>query len=73
MAKFSLQKFNPTPLFKYVTVTAGICMVVLGVLLLAFSFVAQISTNILLYAGLLFVIAGIAGYIYGFKQKGGNA
>ena len=46
----------------------GMAFIVLGVLMLAVSFVMNIKSNILLFAGLFFIIAGIAGYIYPLKK-----
>lgn len=46
----------------------GMTFIVLGVLLLVISFVMSIKTNIILFAGLFFIIAGIAGYVYSLKK-----
>lgn len=42
--------------------------IVLGVLLLAASFAFAIKNNIMLFAGLFFILAGIAGFVYSLKK-----
>lgn len=69
MVKFHIHKFDKQRVTKHLTPTLGISFVVLGVALLAFSFMADVSTNTLLYIGLLLIVAGIAGYVYGLKQQ----
>ena len=49
----------------------GMTAVVLGVILLTTSFAFNIKNNILLFAGLIFVIVGTIGYVYSLKQKQG--
>ncbi len=51
MAKFHIHKFDKQRVTKHLTPTVGISFVVLGVALLAFSFMADVSTNTLLYIG----------------------
>lgn len=68
MAKFKLHKINTESVKKHITATTGIAFVVIGVVLLAFDFIAGLTTNILLFFGLLFIILGIIGYIYGLKR-----
>ena len=46
----------------------GMTFIVLGVLLLAASFAFAIKNNIMLFAGLFFILAGIAGFIYSLKK-----
>ena len=48
----------------------SMCMtfIVLGVLLLAASFAFAIKNNIMLFAGLFFILAGIAGFVYSLKK-----
>ncbi len=46
----------------------GMAFIVLGVLLLAASFVFGIKGNLTLFAGLFFIIAGVAGFIYTLKK-----
>lgn len=46
----------------------GITFVVLGVVILAASFFLNVKSNMVLFAGLFFVIAGTAGYIYSLKK-----
>ena len=46
----------------------GITFVVLGVLILAASFLMNLKSNLLLFAGLFFIIAGTAGHIYSLKK-----
>lgn len=48
--------------------TMGMAFIVLGVLLLAASFAMNIKNNSMLYAGLFFILAGVAGYIYTIKK-----
>ena len=43
--------------------------IVLGVLMLASSYIWNIKNNILLFAGLLFIVLGTIGYVYSIKQK----
>ena len=46
----------------------GIAFVVLGVVILTASFFMNVKSNTILFAGLFFVIAGTAGYIYSLKK-----
>ena len=46
----------------------GIAFIVLGVLILAASFALSLKSNMLLFAGLFFILAGGAGYIYSIKR-----
>lgn len=46
----------------------GIPLVVLGVLTFVADHLAAPQTNILLLAGLLMVVAGIAGYVWHFRR-----
>ena len=46
----------------------GMAFIVLGVLLLAASFALNIKGNIILFAGLFFILAGVAGFIYSIKK-----
>ena len=46
----------------------GMAFIVLGVLLLAASFTLNIKGNIIHFAGLFFIIAGVAGFIYSLKK-----
>lgn len=46
----------------------GITFVVLGVILLATSFVISQSNNTLLFAGFFLIVAGSCGYIYSIKK-----
>lgn len=46
----------------------GMTFIVLGVLLLAASFDFAIKNNIMLFAGLFFILAGIAGFVYSLKK-----
>lgn len=46
----------------------GMAFIVLGVLLLAASFAFSIKGNVILFAGLFFIIAGVAGFIYSIKK-----
>ena len=47
----------------------GMTFILRVVLMLAASFVFCIKNNILLFAGLFFIVAGTAGYVYSLKQK----
>jgi len=47
----------------------GMTFIVLGVLLLAASFVFSIKGNVMLFAGLFFILTGVAGYIYTMKES----
>lgn len=47
----------------------GMTFIVLGVLMLASSYIWNIKNNILLFAGLLFIVLGTIGYVYSIKQK----
>ena len=46
----------------------GMPFIVLGVLLLAASFAFAIKSNIMLFAGLFFILAGVAGFVYSLKR-----
>ena len=46
----------------------GMTFIVLGVLLLAASFALSMKSNIMLFAGLFFVLAGVAGFVYSLKK-----
>ena len=46
----------------------GMAFIVLGVLLMAASFVFSVKSNIMLFAGLFFILAGIAGFVYSLKK-----
>ncbi len=46
----------------------SITFIVLGVLMLAASFVLGVKSNILLFAGLFFIVAGTVGYIFSLKK-----
>ena len=46
----------------------GMTFIVLGVLLLAASFALSMKSNIMLFAGLFFVLAGVAGFMYSLKK-----
>ncbi len=69
MAQFKLHRINTEPVKRHITSTTGIAFVVLGVLLLVFSFVASLTSNTILFVGLLFVVLGIAAYVYGIKRE----
>ena len=47
----------------------GMTFIVLGVLLLAASFAFSVKGNVLLFAGLFFVLMGIAGFVYSIKKN----
>ncbi len=61
-------KNNKLKLSLHALLSMGIAFVVLGILLLAVSFVMDIKSNILLFAGLFFIIAGTAGYVFSLKK-----
>ena len=46
----------------------GMSFIVLCVLLLAASFALSMKSNIMLFAGLFFVLAGVAGFVYSLKK-----
>ena len=46
----------------------GMTFIVLGVLLLAASFAFAIKSNIMLVAGLFFILAGVVGFVYSLKK-----
>ena len=46
----------------------GMAFIVLGVLLMVASFVFSVKGNIMLFAGLFFILAGIAGFVYSLKK-----
>mgnify|MGYP004448071293 FL=1 len=48
--------------------STGMTFIVLGVLLLAASFAFSMKSNIMLFAGLFFVLAGVAGFVYSLKK-----
>ena len=51
-----------------VSPSMGMTFIVLGVLLLAASFAFSMKSNIMLFAGLFFVLAGVAGFVYSLKK-----
>lgn len=46
----------------------GMAFIVLGVLLMVASFAFSIKGNSVLFAGLFFILAGIAGFVYSLKK-----
>ena len=48
--------------------TLGITFVVLGVIILASTLMLNLKSNFVLFAGLFFIVAGVAGYIYTLKK-----
>lgn len=46
----------------------GMAFIVLGVLLMVASFAFSIQGNSVLFAGLFFILAGIAGFVYSLKR-----
>ena len=46
----------------------GMAFIVLGVLLLAASYAFSVKGNLMLFAGLFFILAGIAGFVYSLKK-----
>ena len=46
----------------------GMTFIVFGVLLLTASFAFAIKSNIMLFAGLFFILAGVAGFVYSLKK-----
>ena len=46
----------------------GMAFIVLGVLLLAASYAFSVKGNLMLFAGLFFILAGIAGVVYSLKK-----
>lgn len=46
----------------------GMAFIVLGVLLMVASFAFSIKGNSALFAGLFFILAGIAGFVYSLKK-----
>ena len=76
MAKFKLHnvtngflKNASTQMMKHFNVTVGICFVVIGVILLSFSYIASLESNYILYIGLFLIILGIVGYVHGLKNE----
>lgn len=61
---------KPTNFKKHLQALPGMGMtgIVLGVLLLASTFVFNLKSNTLLFAGLLFIVLGTAGYVYSLKK-----
>ncbi len=52
---------------KHAATTATACIVA-GVLVFAASFVLHTKSNILLFAGLLCIVVGTAGYVWALRQ-----
>lgn len=46
----------------------GMAFIVLGVLLMVASFAFSIQGNSVLFAGLFFILAGVAGFVYSLKK-----
>ena len=63
MKKYHFKQLLPALL------SMGMTFIVLGVLMLASSYIWNIKNNILLFAGLLFIVLGTIGYVYSIKQK----
>jgi len=64
-----IMKINKIKQLLPALLSMGMTFIVLGVLMLAASFVFGIKNNILLFAGLFFIVAGTAGYVYSLRQK----
>ena len=47
----------------------GMAFIVLGVLLMVASFAFSIQGNSVLFAGLFFILAGVAGFVYSLKKR----
>ena len=48
----------------------GMAFIVLGILLMVASFAFSIQGNSVLFAGLFFILAGVAGFVYSLKKAG---
>lgn len=48
--------------------SVGMAFIVLGVLLMVASFAFSIQGNSVLFAGLFFILAGVAGFVYSLKK-----
>lgn len=46
----------------------GMAFIVLGVLLMVASFAFSFQGNSVLFAGLFFILAGVAGFVYSLKK-----
>ena len=46
----------------------GMAFIVLGVLLMAASFLFSVKGNLMLFAGLFFILAGIVGFVFSLKR-----
>ena len=46
----------------------GMAFIVLGVLLMAASFLFCVKGNLMLFAGLFFILAGIVGFVFSLKR-----
>ena len=64
-----LKKDNKLVSFARTLPSMGLAFIVIGVLILASTMVWSMKNNILLFTGLFFIVAGIAGYVYSLKQK----
>ena len=64
-----LKKGNNLASFARALPSMGLAFIVIGLLIFASTMVWSTKSNILLFTGLFFVIAGIAGYVYSLKQK----
>lgn len=67
--KKSLKKDKKVASFARMLPSMGLTFIVIGVLIFASTMIWSLKNNILLFTGLFFVIAGIAGYVYSLKQK----
>lgn len=67
--KKSLKKDQKVVSFTRMLPSMGLTFIVIGVLIFASTMIWSLKNNILLFTGLFFVIAGIAGYVYSLKQK----
>ena len=46
----------------------GIAFVVLGVIILASTLLFNMKSNLMLFVGLFFIVAGCVGYVYSLKK-----
>jgi hypothetical protein len=70
MKRTKQYKNNKKIIETFVSITSSITFVVLGVIILAFAFIAGARSNLILYIGELFTILGIIDYVFAQRKEG---
>ncbi|WP_154653003.1 hypothetical protein [Segatella albensis] len=70
MKRTKQYKNNKKIIETFVSITSSITFVVLGVIILAFAFIAGTRSNLILYIGELLTILGIIDYVFAQRKEG---